>query len=302
MQADHTQMTAQTDTQRANTQAARAADVQVNTDDVDLGRVRRLLAADPVWAVYALADLQPALAADCRWLTGTGSDGDALALLYRGLEPPVLFTMGRPEVLAAVLTRAEGEQGTLPQAIYASIREEHLPVVAQFYDVTADTRPMRRMVLVDPQAALQSLRTAPATPAANRLQGADAADVLHLFAHGGPFTPDAFSPAQMDVGVFYGVYGGAELLAAGGTHVVDYTTGIAAIGNMYTHPGHRRRGHSAAILRAIVRELLDCGVTTIVLNVDQRNPPAQALYLAHGFIVHVPYVEGKGDRNVDRVL
>ena len=70
---------------------------------------------------------------------------------------------------------------------------------------------------------------------------------------------------------------------------------------MYTHPAYRRRGYSAAILRAIVRELLQRGVTNIVLNVDQRNPGAQALYLAHGFIVHVPYFEGTGNRNVDRV-
>jgi hypothetical protein len=54
-------------------------------------------------------------------------------------------------------------------------------------------------------------------------------------------------------------------------------------------------------LCAIVRELLERGVTTIVLNVDQRNPGAEALYLAHGFVVHVPYFEGKGNRNVDRV-
>ena len=48
--------------------------------------------------------------------------------------------------------------------------------------------------------------------------------------------------------------------------------------------------------------VLDDAVTTIVFNVDQRNPSAQALYLAHGFIVHVPFFEGKGNRNVIRVL
>ena len=71
---------------------------------------------------------------------------------------------------------------------------------------------------------------------------------------------------------------------------------------MYTHPEHRRRGYSAAILHAIVHELRKRKVATVVLNVDQRNHGAQALYLAHGFIVHVPYFEGKGNRKVDRVL
>jgi ribosomal protein S18 acetylase RimI-like enzyme len=273
--------------------------VQVNLAETDLTHVRRLLDADPVWAVYALADLQPALVGDCRWLTGTSPDGDALVLLYQGLQPPVLFTLGQPAVLAAVLAQAAQDPADLPHASYVSIREEHLPVVAGYYDLAADTRPMRRMVLVDPQAAL---RTASAEYAVSRLNGTHVPDVQRLLARGGPFTPDAFSPSQVDAGVFYGVFAGAELLAVGGTHVVDFTTGIAAIGNMYTHPDHRRRGHSAAVLRAIVRELLDRNVTTIVLNVDQRNPGAQALYLAHGFIVHVPYVEGKGNRNVDCVL
>jgi ribosomal protein S18 acetylase RimI-like enzyme len=163
---------------------------------------------------------------------------------------------------------------------------------------------MRRMVLAEPQAALQTgwASREVNTLTVTRLTGAQAADVLRLLAHGGPFAPDAFAPAQMDGGVFFGLYAESELLAVGGTHIVDYASGVAAIGNMYTHPGHRRRGYCAAILRAIVCELLDHAVTTIVLNVDQRNPGAQALYLAHGFIVHVPYFEGKGNRTVVRVL
>ena len=166
-----------------------------------------------------------------------------------------------------------------------------------------EVRPMRRMVLADPQAAVRGgVRAAVGqTIAPIRLTGACTPDVLQLLAHGGPFAPDAFSPLQIESGVFFGRYAGEELLAVGGTHIVDFTAGVAAIGNMYTHPAYRRRGYSAAILRAIVRELLERGVTTIVLNVDQRNPGAEALYLAHGFVVHVPYLEGKGNRNVDRV-
>jgi ribosomal protein S18 acetylase RimI-like enzyme len=270
---------------------------QICTDDADLARVRRMLSVDPIWAAYALADLQPGYAAYCRWMTAATTGGEAVALVYRGLEPPVLFTMGQSQALAAVLAQAD-----LPEAIYISIGENHLPVVSRHYAIK-EVRPMRRMVLADAHAAVRDGVQGPdAQPfAVTRLTGAHASDVLQLLAHSGPFTPDAFSPAQMDSGVFFGLYAGEELLAVGGTHIVDYTGGGAAIGNMYTHPAYRRRGFSAAILRAIVRELLERGVTTIVLNVDQRNPGAQALYLAHGFVVHVPFFEGEGNRNVDRV-
>ena len=270
---------------------------QICTDESDMAQVRRMLSVDPVWAAYPLADLQPEFSADCRWMTGVTTAGDAIVLVYRAFVPPVLFTMGQPQALAAVLARAD-----LPDAVYITIGESHLPVVSRHYSIE-DVRPMRRMVLADTQAAVRDGKPGAEDPgtAVTRLTGACAPDVLQLLAQGGPFTPDAFSPAQMDRGVFFGVYAGEELLAVGGTHIVDFTSGGAAIGNMYTHPAYRRRGYSAAILRAIVRELLERRVTNIVLNVDQRNPGAEALYLAHGFIVHVPYFEGKGNRNVERV-
>ncbi len=270
---------------------------QIFVDDTDMARVRRILSADPVWAAYALADLQPEFSADCRWMTAVTGAGDALALVYRGLDPPILLTMGEPQVLAAILAQVD-----LPDTIYVSISESHLPVVSCHYSFE-EVRPMRRMALANPEAAVRGEKPGAADPAVavTRLTGACATDVVQLLAHGGPFAPDAFSPAQMDHGVFFGLYAGEELLAVGGTHIVDFTSGGAAIGNMYTHPAYRRRGYSAAILRAIVRELLERSVTNIVLNVDQRNPGAEALYLAHGFIVHVPYFEGKGNRNVECV-
>ena len=275
----------------------RRASAQICTDESDLAQVRRLLSADRVWAAYALADLQPEYAANCRWMTATTADGDAVALIYRGFDPPVLFTLGEPQALAAILAVAD-----LPHSIYLTIGEEHFPVVSHHYAVE-EVRPMRRMALADPQTAVPSgeLAAARQTITPTRLTWASTPDVLQLLAQGGPFAPDAFSPLQIESGVFYGHYAGQELLAVGGTHIVDFAGGAAAIGNMYTHPAYRRRGYSAAILRAIVRELIERGVTNIVLNVDQRNPGAEALYLAHGFIVHVPYIEGLGNRNVNRV-
>lgn len=281
--------------------------------------VERILFADPIWAAYAIADLQPEMAGDCRWLTaggagggagggarggardgardgaGDGARGDALALIYRGLQPPILLTVGDAASLGDLLERSRAE---LPPAVYASIRSEHLPVVSRFYDLSADTRPMWRMVLADPQAVVNAAaKTHVSTARPVRLAGVQTDDVLRLLAHGGPFSPDAFSPAQIDQGVFFGLYAGDDLLAVGGTHIVDRSAAIGAIGNMYTRPDARRRGHSAAILSAVAGELLRQGITTIVLNVDQRNAGAQALYLTHGFVVHTPYIEGKGFRH-----
>ena len=82
------------------------------------------------------------------------------------------------------------------------------------------------------------------------------------------------------------------MLAAGGTHIVDWQAGVAAIGNFT-----RRPWHTGAAMRARCWGRL-CGrpaagcITTIVLNVDQRNAAAQRLYRRHGFVVHCAFVEG----------
>src|SRR5690606_4832660 len=89
-----------------------------------------------------------------------------------------------------------------------------------------------------------------------RLTAADVPLVRTLLAHGGPFAPDAFAEYQVKQGVFFGVEDGAGGLAAvGGTHIVDYTSGVAAIGNMYTLPDCRGLGYGGAILGAIVAEV-----------------------------------------------
>jgi ribosomal protein S18 acetylase RimI-like enzyme len=130
---------------------------------------------------------------------------------------------------------------------------------------------------------------------AERLGRADAPDLQTLFAHGGEFTPNAFDPYQLDGGVFYGIFGGpGELLAVGGTHIVDWSSGVAAIGNMYTRSDQRGRGYASVILAAIIAELRDRQVANIVLNVEQRNQGAQRLYARHGFVVYCSFVEGIG--------
>jgi RimJ/RimL family protein N-acetyltransferase len=261
--------------------------------EVDAGpnttAVRSILNADPVWSAYALADLQPDFAPYCRWsVVQAETRAEAgLVLLYTGLEPPVIFTAGAAQQVAAALSESE-----LPPSIYMSAQPEHLPALQAIYDFGADVRPMWRLVLADP-AALPILDEALLT----RLSTPDSARLRTLYGHGGPFTPDAFDPYQIKNGLFWGITDpDGQLAAAGGTHIVDWKAGVAAIGNMYTHPAHRGRGYAGAILTAIVRQLLSHDVNLIVLNVDQRNIAARRLYERHGFVVHCAFFEGIGAR------
>lgn len=72
--------------------------------------LRRILYSDPVWAAYAIADLQPRMADRCRWFVGgvdENVDGrlqtaevTGLVLLYAGFEPPILFAIGPAAAVA----------------------------------------------------------------------------------------------------------------------------------------------------------------------------------------------------------
>ena len=260
---------------------------------VDKQRLRSLLCGDPIWAIYALADLQPEFDAMCRWyVSDTGDataddtdDDTAVALLFTGLTLPTFFAAGSPHKVRSAL-----QQAPLQPQVYISIREEHLPIFAELYDFSADTRPMQRLAL-----PVKQMVEMPAHPGLVRLQGDDAPRVRTLLAHGGPFTPDAFEPYQLENGIFYAVADATgALLAVGGTHVVDRESSQGAIGNMYTKPEARGRGHAGAVLRAIIATLQAQGIDQCVLNVDQRNRTAQHIYEAFGFVAHCSYVEGIG--------
>jgi ribosomal protein S18 acetylase RimI-like enzyme len=201
----------------------------------------------------------------------------------------------------------------LPAQVYLSVREDHAATFTQWYD-HHDVRHMWRMVLwggawgegrgvTQRQGEGETGKGGDNLQSPNllispdftlrRLTGADVPAVKALFAHGGPFTPDAFAAHQVEMGVFYGVEDEHGALAAvGGTHIVDYTARLGAIGNMYTRPDCRGRGFASAVLAAIVASLQADGVATIVLNVDHRNPGARRIYERFGFVVHCPYIEG----------
>lgn len=250
-------------------------------------QVQRILSSDRNWAAYALADLQPAFADDCVWHIGKSAEGEGVILLYSGLEPTILFVMGPVSAVAAALAQAN-----LPERIYLNTRPEHLSLLTERYDLQGELHAMWRMVLVEAQAGKPAL-----TDGLVRLGEQDVVRIQELYGHGGPFTPDMFSAYQLKDGCFFGIEAADQtLLAVGGTHIIDWQAGIAAVGNMYTHPAHRGKGYARAILNVLVQTLQQGKIVTIVLNVDQRNQGARAIYEKLGFQVYTSFLEGVGVR------
>jgi ribosomal protein S18 acetylase RimI-like enzyme len=243
----------------------------------DKNQILSYLETDRLYAAYAIGDLEPGMYEQCAW-AGAERAGklEALALHYRGLEPPPLFLMGEVEGLRAILAEM-----LCPERVYLSCLEGHLPLTRELYDWRATT-PMWRM-------ALKPARFRPVPSDAIRLAPGRSGQLTELYALGGG---GAFSPAQVGQGVFYGVFVSDQLVAAAGTHLVSATYGVGAVGNVFVHPDHRERGYGTAVTSAVVGELLRCGIRDVILNVSQDNAAAIHVYEKLGFHRYCPFLEG----------
>jgi ribosomal protein S18 acetylase RimI-like enzyme len=243
----------------------------------DKAEILAFLQRDPLYAAYAIGDLEPGMFELCTW-AGAERDGrlQALVLHFRGMQPPALLLIGDSDGLRATL-----EQALYPRRVYLTFRSEHLSVSRELYQWD-EVMPMWRMVL-------QPRRFRPVAGECMRLTPADIEDLRALYAHGGA---DAFQFYQLQQGVFCGLAVGGQLVAAAGTHLVSPSYGVAAVGNVFTHPAHRGHGHGAQVTSAVVCALLGQGIDDIVLNVHQDNIVAVHLYEKLGFERYCPFFEG----------
>ena len=246
--------------------------------------IRAILQTDASWSVYALGDLASGLFEHCSWYRPPG-DPAALALVYRGFTPPVLFALGRASSFSTLLDEFSDEP-----AFYLHVRPEIVPALAPRYRITS-LKPMLRMVL-DPA------RFPVTDPAAIRLHAADLDHLQRLYADGRAAgeAPDFFTPSMLETGVFYAIRERDELVAAAGTHLVAPQEGVAAIGCVYTRRDRRSHGLASRVTSAVAAELLRSGVARIALNVNQHNTPAIHVYERLGFTRYCEYCEGLAER------
>lgn len=242
----------------------------------DRQRILAYLQSDELYAAYAIGDLEPEMFVQSSF-AGAAIDGQlrALVLHFRGLETPALLLMGDPGGVDAILANE-----LRPEQVYLTYRHRHIDAARQYYRWYSAV-PMWRM-------ALRPASFRPATGDCVRLGPEHVVHLDELYVLGGG---DAFSPSQVELGVFYGIFDAGNLVAAAGTHLVSRTYGIGAVGNVFVHPGHRRMGYGRATTSAVVSELLRLGSRFVILNVAQENAAAVRLYEGLGFERYCPFLE-----------
>ena len=241
--------------------------------EVDEDAILAILESDRTWCAYALADLAPPWRAHADW----SARAESLVLVYRGLSPPVLFGTGDPQELKALLEEVPSEKYwyTLRPTDFVSI--EH-----RMHDVSRMR--MWRMHLINDS-------TSRWLGSARRLGEKDVERVTELFAEHAD-RPDAYQPSQVENGIYFGIDEDDGLASVAGTHVLDRDLGVAAVGNVFTAPKHRRRGYAIQATAAVVRQLSELEIETVVLNVEMDNQPAIDMYQNLGFMPYCGFYEG----------
>ncbi len=236
-------------------------------------KVRSILDGDRIWNAYAQADLSTPWSEHSDWML----EASSLLLIYRGFSPPLLFATGEPDELSILFMQID------PGSYWYTLRPTDFEMVRGRANSLTRAR-MWRMVLNEGA----SIRTAGEV---SRLSVSDQERIERLFAQH-PDRPDAFHPAQIEYGAYYGVFDGAELVSVAGTHVLDQASSVAALGNVFTAPQHRGRGFATATSAAVLSYLVELGIGTIVLNVEMSNQPAIDLYRKLGFMPYCGFYEG----------
>lgn len=242
---------------------------------MNLERVRAILLTDPVWCGYALADLHPPFASHAEW----HSTADGVLLVYHGFDLPMLFAHGEPASIERLLNDLPAKRYEYAlMGVHKDMLKPRMLIERQ--------QLMWRMV-----CNLDQFRARPDSAGAQILGNDDLEDVRALFADH-PDQPDAFSPAQMTNGVFYGIFEQDQLVSLAGTHVVSPPEKLAALGNVFTHPDWRGRGLATLASAAVLSHLLEIGVKSVILNVAMDNEAAIQSYRHLGFTPFCGYYEG----------
>ncbi len=256
------------------------------TPDAPTAEARTLLAHNPVWNCFALADLEPPLRAYSQFAIAfhTVSGEQAICLVLRHpIIGQVLSPAGNADGVNAIL-----QQISLPENPLIQARTLHLVPLRACYRPATSWQEIWRMAIK--REAWVNPGTASSQTVVTRLTSSDLPALKELYRQ----NPDSlFSADLFSQGLYFGVYVDDKIVAAGGTHVLVPAHGLAVLGHILTAPHARRRGYSTAITSALVTALFQQHLIYVILNVFVENHSAIRLYQRLGFRTYHEFQTGR---------
>jgi GNAT superfamily N-acetyltransferase len=243
--------------------------------------LEHFLRCRPGLHLYELADLDDFFFPRTTWF-GATIDGALreVVLLYAGPTPTLIaFT----DASADSMRRLLGEiRDALPPRFEAHLSEGLAPALAPGCDIVS-RRPCLRMVLLEPErlAGWDTRETVAIGPEAER-------ELTAFYA--ATYPGNWFDPHMLATGYYFGIRRDGGWVSAGGVHAVSRRYGVAALGNVVTHPDHRGAGLATTVCARLCLALRET-VDVIGANVSAGNTSAIRCYERLGLATIAQYEE-----------
>ena len=247
----------------------------------DKQEIEHFLRRDVQLHLYSVGDLDDFFWPYTTWY-GLKTNGSlsAVALLYSGQVLPILLALS--ENLNVITELLRSIHHLLPSRFYAHFspglecvlsRTHHLVPHGEHY----------KMALHDnvKSANFDCSEVAP-------LSLAELGEIQAFYQESYP--GNWFDPRMLETQQYFGIRAAGRLVSVGGIHVYSPQYGVAALGNIATHPAHRGRGYGKAVTAKVCQSVSQA-VTDIGLNVRADNQSAIACYKRLGFETIAAYGE-----------
>ena len=137
--------------------------------------------------------------------------------------------------------------------------------------------------------AVRFTRCDPEEPPATELLAAMRAELIDAYDNVSRLDNPPLLPAELRPpgGAYYVGFEGSVAVAGGGFRRLG--DGVAEIKRMYVRPEARSRGLAAELLRTLEDAIRDLGYERARLDTGPKQPHAQRLYRAAGYVEIAPY-------------
>ena len=258
----------------------------------DRAALAERLERDRYSAAYALAQLDDGMWEQAEYFSCGTPQGEAIVCHSRG-GLGFATTLAGPEVGArAILGLHPGYANT-----FAIGEPAHVPALETVYHFRTLKRMWRMLVSRSTFRPVQSFQSVRGK--VQPLLGAHVDLVNRLYNAEGD--PTFYRPDHIGDGCYWGLIDEERLVAIAGTHAIGRTHGIAILGNVFTHPRFRGRGHATTVTSAVTEALLE-QVEDVVLSVDPDNAPAVRAYHNLGYAHVGEIIEASATRETSTLV
>lgn len=244
------------------------------------------LQADRYNTAYALAQLDDDAWSEAEFFLCRTPNGLAVVCHSRAGLGYATTSTGPSDGVRAILALHPGFPTT-----FAIADPRHTDALKTAYSFRHITRMMRMLVT---RESFQP-NNRPAQP----MLGAHVQLINRLYNAEGD--PTQYRKEHIAEGCYWGVVDNERLVAVAGTHAIGRTHSIAILGNVFTHPRFRGRGHATTATSAVTAALLE-QLDEVVLSVDPKNEPAVHAYRNLGYRQVGEIIEASATRHTGTLI